>query len=81
MRNMNYKEISKLESVTFNIREGVVYLLIVHLVVKTKDQVEEIISSNNERVTLPKGTSLDFLNEIEGSQKAILLIENYWSIL
>lgn len=78
---MNYKEISKLESVTFNIREEVVYLLIVHLVVKTKDQVEEIISSNNERVTLPKGTSLDFLNEIEDSEKTKLLIENYWSIL
>lgn len=78
---MNYREISKLESVTFNIREAVVYLLIVHLVIKTKDQLEEIISSNNERVTLPKGTSLEFLNEIEDSEKAIVLIENYWSIL
>lgn len=78
MNNMNFIEVKNLESVSFNIREKMVYILIKNEVHKLVGEEKNLISSVNERSALPINVSLDFLSDVEGSDKAIELIKSYW---
>lgn len=75
---MNFIEIKRLESVTFNNVEKMVYILIKNEVYKVINDDKLLISSTNERVSLPPNVSLDFLNEVSDASKTIDLIKYYW---
>jgi hypothetical protein len=81
MNNMNFIEVKSLESVSFNTREKMVYILIKNEVYKLVGEEKNLISSLNERSALPTNVSLEFLNDVVDSEKAIELIKSYWSSL
>jgi len=76
---MSYSEVRNLESVSFNVREKIVYILIKNEVYKSDGGIKSLISSTNERLSLPVGVSLEVLNDIEGSNEICDLIRYYWS--
>ena len=78
---MNFIEVKSLESVSFNTREKMVYILIKNEVYKLVGEEKNLISSLNERSALPTNVSLEFLNDVVDSEKAIELIKSYWSSL
>ena len=78
---MNFIEVKSLESVSFKTKKKMVYILIKNEVYKLVGEEKNLISSLNERSALPTNVSLEFLNDVVDSEKAIELIKSYWSSL